>query len=94
MWRLIVFSVCGEARAPLYWRMRAPTVARLIERNNALSVESKSILCHFLFETLFLTSALSAVSPLLRFNDLTPRSQTSRVRDPKILRSTPVNGEN
>jgi hypothetical protein len=44
-------------------------VARLIERNNALSVESKSILCHFLlFETLFVTSAPSAVSPLQRFN--------------------------
>jgi hypothetical protein len=69
MWRLIVFSVPGEARGPLYWRMRAPTVARLIKRNNALSAESKSILCHFLlFETLFVTSAPSAVSPLQRFN--------------------------
>jgi hypothetical protein len=53
----------------VYWRLRAPTVARPIERNNALSVESKSILCHFLlFETLFVTSAPSAVSPLQRFN--------------------------
>jgi hypothetical protein len=56
--------------------MRAPTVARLIERDNALSVESKSILCHFLlFETLFVTSAPSAVSPLetlQRFNAAKP----------------------
>src|SRR5438046_1638057 len=68
VWRLIV-SPASARTGPGVLAIVRSMVARLIDRNNALSVESKSILCHFLlFETLFMTSPPSAVSPLQRFN--------------------------
>jgi hypothetical protein len=71
VWRLIVSQSAGST-PPGVSAIVHSMVSRLIERSNALSVESESILCHFLlFETLFVTSAPSRLSPLQHFNGST-----------------------